>query len=346
MIEFRNCSAWNTSVSATNQTSLEITQNGAFTGDLRFYNCQYVNKNLSGNKNVSIASTVGPYSNVTGYGNVAGIKFIACDFYSGEKGMYIYASSSAWVSDVWVVSGCQFDQVTTNAIWVESFNSGSNIENIHFSDSYVNQSTSSQVTLTSTGTGGSIKSVWLSQCTLLQGLSTSVNVSGAACSGIHILSNEIVDCAGVAAIQLSSPTDIKVRGNRHRTGLLAAQPTYIIQVSAGTTKINITENSGEATSAVINDLSGATPIKVINNNGGYNPRPQASITTSPAPATFNYTNNSGAPQIVSIGGGTVSAISVDGLSITPTTNLFVPVPAGKVLAITYSVAPTLFSLGY
>lgn len=343
MIEFRNCSAWNTSLTATNQTNLAITQAGAFTGDLRFYNCQYVTKTVTGNNNVSITSPSGPYSNVTGFGNVAGIKFIACDFYAGEKGMYIYASNAAWISDIWVIAGCQFDQATTNAIWVESFDASTNIEDIHFTDIYVSQSTSSQVTFTSTGTGGNIRSAWLTQSSLSQGLGFAVNIAGAACSGIHVLANEVVDCDGTVAIEVSGATDVKVRGNRHRTGLLGVQPDYLVQIESGTTKIDVTENSGQTAVAIINDLSGSTPIKVINNNGGYNPRPQATITLTGSP--YTHTNTSGAPQLVSIVGGTFSAVTVDGLTLTTVANMLVPVPPGVNLVLTYTVAPTVKTLG-
>lgn len=344
MIEFVACSAWNTSVSATNQTNLLITQAGAFTGDLRFTNCQYVQAKLSGNTNLSITSPTGPYSNVTGFGNVAGIKFLGCDFYAGEKAIYLYATSAAYLTDIWFVGGCQIDQETTNAIWVESNNVNTSIEDIHFESVYVDKSTSSQITLTSTGTGGNVQSVWISQCSLWRGQSFAVNLVGAGIKGTHILSNEIIDCAGAIALEVAGAVATRIRGNRHRTGLLNQKPNYLVQVESGSTDFEVTGNSGTVNTAIVNDLSGNITSKTIDLNPGYNPRPQASITVTASP--FSYTNYSGSPQFVSIGGGTVSAITVDGLAITPTTNLFVPVPAGKVLTVTYTVAPTLFAVGY
>lgn len=342
MIEFRNCAAWYTGA-GTGQTNLYFTQNGGVTSDLRFYNCQFVSTNNTNNRNVYFNSPTGPYNPSNGNYSITGMKFIGCDFYAGNTGFYAYASGQSLISNIWVIGGCQFDQETTNAIWFESNNTGTLVEDIHITDIYVDKSSGNQLTLTSSGTGGSLRSVWISQVSFWRGLASAINVFGGQCFAIHILDNEIIDCDGTYAININGPTGVKVRGNRSRSGALLQLPSYLIGLISGSQEVDVTGNSGGFDTALIDDQTGAIAQKIIANNPGYNPRPQASITVTASP--FSYTNNSGAPQAVSIGGGTISALSVDGLAVTPTTNLFLIVPTGKVLSVTYSAAPTMFSLG-
>ena len=339
MIELRNCSGWYTT--GTSKTNLYITQNGSATSDLRFYNCQFVNIAGASNYNVEIVSTSGPYNPSNGNNSIAGMKFIGCDFYNGQRGVSINASAGSLVSNFWFEGGCQFDQETTNAIYVASSGSGTIVEDFHFADVYVDKSTGDQITFT-TSTSGTIKSIWVTQCSIWRGLGSAIATTS-GCTAVHIIDNEIIDNAGTNAISIDASTGVKIRGNRSRQGALSAQPTYLIKLFSGTTDIEVTGNSGQFTTGLIDELSGNVTSKVINNNPGYNPRPQASITVTASP--FTYTNWSGAPQLVSIGSGTISAITVDGLAITPTTNLFMTVPHSKALTITYSAAPTLFSLG-
>lgn len=71
-------------------------------------------------------------------------------------------------------------------------------------------------------------------------------------------------------------------------------------------------------------------------------RPVGDWSKKPAiPAsTVTATNTSGFNAMVLVVGGSVTAIKVDGVTVTGVTAGWVPVPAGSTIAITYSVVPT------
>jgi hypothetical protein len=83
--------------------------------------------------------------------------------------------------------------------------------------------------------------------------------------------------------------------------------------------------------------------KRVVDNIGYNPTPDTVITVTASP--FIWTNNTGAPVNVAIGGGTVSLVTNDGRAAGVATNFCTVVAPGGSVVITYTVAPTVSRRG-
>ena len=83
-------------------------------------------------------------------------------------------------------------------------------------------------------------------------------------------------------------------------------------------------------------VSGASHLRIVND--WYSP---GNVTAPTLPATtVAKKNDFYRDAAVSIRGGTVTVISVDGVQVASATNTTVIVPSGKNITLTYSVAPT------
>lgn len=102
----------------------------------------------------------------------------------------------------------------------------------------------------------------------------------------------------------------------------------------------ITENDvRNNTSAGILD-GGSGTNKLVHSNLGYNETTSStaiSVTASP----FTYTNNSGAPQLIVVDGGSVSAITIFGQTVYTATGQSFILPTGQSTTVTYTSAPTM-----
>lgn len=345
MICFERCGAWNNDFPTAN-VGLYIEQNGSFTGDFVFDACQFVSSNAAGNKNIQIYSPVGPYTGVTGANSISGINFRACDLYSGERAIDVYASAGSYVSDMWFTDGVQIDQEVENGIRFESNDLSTLIENIHLNGIYCNKANGNAIGFASTGTGGNIKNVWVTDCNILRPQQAAINFFGASITNVNVVNNVIVDCANTGgAINFNTAENIVCYGNSAREGLFTSKPFYLVDIALGCDNIAVFNNIGlgAVTVSTVRDLSGDVD-KTISDNIGYNPIPQKTITVGSSP--FSYKNTSGAAEYVSIGAGTITALSLDGLGITPTTNNVIVVPPQSTLTVTYSSLPSMFSKGF
>lgn len=349
MICFNQCSAWLIGLSA-NCDGIYISQNGAFTGDLRFDNCQIVQTNANANTCVNFYSPVGPYNNSNGNFSIAGIKFKSCDFYAGYQAIRMYASAASQISDVWFVDGCQIDQVTYNNVYVESNNSSTLISDLHFDDMYQSKGTNAGMSFTSTGTLGTIKSVWIDNNEMISCPGAAITFYGTGCQDIHVTGNTIVDCANTgAAIDFNGTTGVQCNFNKARTGQLSQLPYYLIGFESGTTNIEAMGNNGLGFVNIntINDASGAIAQKTISSNPGYNPIGVAAVTVGASP--FTYKNNTGAPIYGTLSGGTtvtpfVTVLTLSGFGITPTNSMGIGIPQGQSLVITYTGGTPTFNV--
>jgi len=85
-------------------------------------------------------------------------------------------------------------------------------------------------------------------------------------------------------------------------------------------------------------LSDNSTNSIISNNIGYNPVGNFTAPSMPA-SGVNYTNEYGYSCMVSVYGGTVSAIAIDGVNTGQTYGAFVVAP-GETISLTYSSVPT------
>jgi hypothetical protein len=346
MIWFQSCSAWNPGFATANDCVF-IWQNGGFTGDLLFDKCQFVSNYVADNTTVNMQSNVGPYSNLTGNCAIAGVKFRTCEFYSGYDSINMKSSAFALISDIWFIDGCQMDQEVNRGVFGESLNGGSSIINVHFEGMYFNKTNNGSIAFSSTGTFGNVTSIFVQDCFISNALGSAVTFFGAGCADIHINDNSIVDCnADGPAISMNfNVSNFNISNNILSIGIQNWTPYNIVYVGAGCESFVVSGNNDNDLSRIIaiDDLSGDV-VKYIVNNPHYNPLPVTAITVGASP--FSYKNTSGATQCVSIGGGTITSLSLDGLGITPTTNNVTVVPQGSTLVVGYSALPTMSSKGF
>lgn len=350
MIRIQDCAGWNSGF-GSNNTVLSITQNGSFTGDLLFDKFVGVTSTSGTNTVVSINSPVGPYNIVTAAYSIAGIKFRTCDFFYGTTAISIYATAGSYIADIWFIDGCEHDATTTNAITINSNNSGTLIEDVRILDMFIQKSTSQTILLESTGTLGVIKSVWICRNEIINAQSNAIDIFGSGCQNIWVQDNSIVDCAAAGpAIEVNGTTGITITNNRLRRGFVGANPYYLVQLESGTTGIVCQGNTADVGSygiGIVNDASGSTP-KIVNDNLLYNPIATTLITVSGSP--FTWTNTTGAPAIVALNlnGATISVFAINGLAITNPVIALTQwtVPNAGSFAITYSAAiPVLAYVG-
>lgn len=345
-LSFNRIAGWNPSF-ATANTCLSIRQNGKFTADLRFEDCQFVSSNSSGNSCVSISSTVGPYSPINGNGSCAGIKFRSCDFYSGEKAIKFTAANSTWITDVWFVDGCQIDQEVVNGVNVDCNGSSTLIEDLHFEGMYLNKATAPQMTFASTGTGGQIKSVFVSNCIFFQGQSTGINVFGTNCVDFHVLENTFVDqnAPTGTCIEFNSAQSVSANGNRVRKGPSNQNPAYLVTFSGTAARFTAIGNDGDGivSTSVIRDVTGDVH-KIIEHNIGLNPIGESVVTVGASP--FSYKNTTGWTELIYVQGGTVSQVQINGFTVAYNSGGQVyTLPTGSTIVVTYSAVPAMYKRG-
>ena len=145
-------------------------------------------------------------------------------------------------------------------------------------------------------------------------------------------SNGITLTSGVNKIKINDNIIGGIAGStsKQRYGISVASNVYDFTIENN----DVTNN----TTGGINDLS-TTTNKRITNNLGFNGNRSAASPTLPA-TTVDYTNPYGSPAVVSIFGGTVSDIKLNGTTITSATNIILNVGANDVLRLTYSSAPS------
>jgi hypothetical protein len=138
----------------------------------------------------------------------------------------------------------------------------------------------------------------------------------------------------------STVTKVKINDNIIG-GILGSTSKQRYGISVGSSVSGVTVENNDVTNNTtggINDLS-TTTNKRITNNLGFNGNRAATSPTLPA-TTVNYTNPYGSPAVVSIFGGTVSLIKLNGTTIYSATNVVINVGANDVLNLTYSSAPS------
>ena len=164
-------------------------------------------------------------------------------------------------------------------------------------------------------------------------------------------------CKNGTGIKLDSATGGNVTGNTilngYGTGISLVESSNMqvcnnfLNDTSGTQQYGIVE-SGTSNNNNINNnrVSGSTvslilkvgSATVTQNNPGYNPVGNFTAPTIPA-STVAYTNSYGYPCSVSVSGGTVTEITLDGMATGLTFGSFVIPPSGTI-AMTYSSAPT------
>lgn len=136
-------------------------------------------------------------------------------------------------------------------------------------------------------------------------------------------------------------SDTHIVGGRFGDSVSVAGNNQGFGISIG----NSTTNTSIIGANVRGNTTGAISIGTSQTNllikdcPGYNASASAAITVGSSP--FAFANTTGADALVSVTGGTVSDIAMDGVTLATASPQQILVPAGATLTVTYSVAPTM-----
>lgn len=174
-----------------------------------------------------------------------------------------------------------------------------------------------------------------------------VGCVNALISGNQIGGNNYNNTQGGRGLLIGGACDrVLVTGNRIG-GLPEGNGTSLqtagIELVAGATGIMIDGNDLRNNVTALIDSTAANTaspsVKRITNNAGFNENRPATAPSMPASATDLY-NPYGSPCWVSVFGGTVSDIKLNGQTISGATGAMFPVGPGDRVRITYTVAPS------
>lgn len=220
--------------------------------------------------------------------------------------------------------------------------SGGTIMRVKLSRLWLTTSSGSSVgELVTALSGGSIVDITHTQCNF-SGTSAGVSVTTQGTNGtISDITYDYCQAYGsVTGFDFGNGTRLALRNSS--SGSPYSGCTYGVQVGDTVTSCRIQNNdlTNNSTAGLLNNLTAAAgAVSIISGNIGYNP---VGAMTAPAvtTGTYTYTNTSGVDQTLNVSGGTVSAISANGVATGLTSGQFF-VPAGKTLVITNTVIPTV-----
>lgn len=271
-IVFSRVSAWSNNL-ATATVPLQITTNGWFTGDLIFDDaCQFVSNSatLASTKCIQILCETGDYNNATGANQIAGIVFGNLDCYQGQRALEVYCRNGGYISDIWVRS-TQFDQQTTNAIWIEAKKDSATapvIQNVNIVDAYFSANLGATIALVSTA-GGIVREVDISSNFNNGGQKEFVKVSGAGVENITINGNRVVNNNNTTGyvIDLGTANIASACGNKLSRTDGTSFPDYMVNIGLGANNYVVRDNisAGLAATGVVLDNGGAVTKSVGGN---------------------------------------------------------------------------------
>lgn len=270
LINFRRCSAWNDQATGSGNAAIRFKVSGSFTGDLRFDNCQFIANNLSGNFAVAFEANGGAFAG--GNNQLAGIKFYGCDFYNGDVKVNMLAQAGSYLSDIWFIA-CQWDGPSNKDVYIESNNTGTLVDDIHFVDCFLaggNLSAVPQVTVASTGTGGNIREIFFNNCIFESALNQSILVTD---NGLNAVQGISIDSCTVRDNNFAAGACIQIRAqrvmiNNNKANRFSTNvPKYFIQIDSGSVNYVVTSNlgAGIVATATLLDNGGAVNKVVANN---------------------------------------------------------------------------------
>lgn len=161
-------------------------------------------------------------------------------------------------------------------------------------------------------------------------------------SGINMSNNRFRNCGASGGAHISSMggtislTNITIDNNRVDSPNSTSGGAVFAVLAAAANTGNILSNNKIYGGLALTDAT--TEWSSIYNNVGYNPVGAASISVGGSP--FTYTAGV-TDETVYVTSGTVSSITVGGVSVSSITGTSVYLPYGHSMVVTYSVAPTM-----
>ncbi len=155
-------------------------------------------------------------------------------------------------------------------------------------------------------------------------------------SGGTAVSNE------TAAIQFRVPaTNCVVENNSCYDTQTTKTQTYGLNISQTFTGGSVANNDFRNNlTGTINGSSNLSATTVLRNNAGFTPPVPAAVTVTASPMTYTAST---VGEWLFINGGTVSSVTLGGVTVASTTDVAIPCEPSDSVVITYSSAPTLAS---
>lgn len=269
-----------------------------------------------------------------------------CDFIHFAVGLMINPGASRQCR--WgFLTGAEFDTASDNCI--KFSNASGDVVGITLTNCWAGTATNYGVLIDGSGSGAMNGISIIGSKILHNGLAGIRYVAGATnvtISGCQIISNSQTSSNTRSGIEVTaSASDFVITGNQIGNGWAqgSTQSNGINFDSGGTNHFVISDNDCRNNlNQGINGLSAVTGTDAyVRNNLGMSPGPGAWGSQPSVPSsTVAQINTSFRDAAVSIKGGTVTVVAVDGVTCATATGTTVIVPYGKTITLTYSVAPT------
>lgn len=241
LIKFSRCSVWHETVNGA--IGVQIASNtsfgSAFTGDLTFEGCQFVEGLALNSKSVLVASDGAS-------AGIAGVRFTECIFYHATYGVALLAQAGGDIGDTWFTR-CQFDG-TGRGSDIYSTGAGSAIIAPKFEGNYF-QGCNNKGVVSQAVSSGFVKDIMLN-ANWMNGINASaVEIADAA--NILMVGN-ILNAINTAnpAVTFYNVDGGVFSGNRHAAaksyagGPAGAQAAYTFSISGNTKNVAAVGNSG------------------------------------------------------------------------------------------------------
>lgn len=268
--EFRSCVSRAQSVTGARGVSIATSNNTLFTGDIRFYNCEFEVKIGDTTGFCCIIATLVNIGASGGFGRTGGIHFQDCDFYYGKAAAYIAANHTAPLGDLFF-NQCAFEgdgTAATYRVWIETNVANSYIHNVGIQNSYFYNSPEG---LYCVSNNGLIDSLRVANCYFLQCSTGAVNVDDI--ENFSITGNTAVRCGSDTANHVvyriqNACKHFTVTGNTHKEdfeGTTGRTCGWIVKIDHTTADdFTVIGNAGQCLTAAVGNASVGT-FAVANN---------------------------------------------------------------------------------
>lgn len=255
----KNCSGWSTTITGGVGVRFECTDPLLFTGDLDFYNCQFVNER-QGNSSCVFVENVGA-------GTINGVAFYRCIYYHSDTAVS-FKNTSGEIGDWWF-QNCQFDgQMGTGVLFAQD-NAGGRMHSIYFDNCYM-QGLNGPAVSTAGVIAGSFQDMFFTKFWIrgaVLGSDQLFRMQGPM-SGIHIQNCIFAACATTGALitffDVATELDVSHNTVRSHNGATAAQ---FLLLGATTNRYAAVANKASASTvtSMVVELNGSATKYVAGN---------------------------------------------------------------------------------
>lgn len=257
-----------------------------------------------------------------------------CQLIHAGDALRLEAQTGKAITSVWA-TGCFFDNSARGVVMQTG---GGNIARCRLDSCWAASSTAHGIVIDSTG-GGTIDGVDINACHVFDNAGNGILVTGSATENVRIDGCTVAGQVGQSGVAvLAGVSQFAIQNCRIGDSHGFPGNAYGIYIEGGAgNNYQVTDNDlrGNTTTPLSNAATGTA--RVVANNLGHNPGGTADVTVGASPWT--YTAGAGYETLY-VRGGTVSSVTVEGVTAFASTNVSVRLAPGKSAVVTYSAAPS------